>query len=120
MKRAIQTSDWKAAVIGASRALEAAMKEKLADIVSDPDAQSDKRLKNLDIEKVNLFDGIRLLADLGVVHRRGLEWHLFESIRRIRNPQVHYRDDHEEFAIEAASNCDIYLSLLLRAWYSTA
>jgi hypothetical protein len=119
MKRAIQSGDWKSAVIGASRALEAAMKDKLSIAISHPDAESDIRLKALDIEKITLYDGIRLLADLGLVRKNGLEWHLFESIRYIRNPQIHHSDDPTEFELEAASNCDIYISLLLRAWYST-
>jgi hypothetical protein len=118
MKRAIQSTDWKAAVIGASRALEVAMKDQLSIAMAQPEAKSDKRLKNLDIDRTTLFDGIRLLADLEMVRKNGLEWHLFESIRYIRNPQIHHSDRPTEFVLKDASNCDIYLSLLLRAWYS--
>jgi len=81
MKRAIQSSDWKSAVIGASRALEAAMKDQLGIAEAQPEAKSDNRLKNLDISKITLYNGIRLLADLEVVRKNSLEWHLFESIR---------------------------------------
>ena len=118
MKRAIRAGDWKSAVIGASRALEAAMKDQLYLAASSPETESNQLLKDLDIDATTLFDGIRTLADLGLVRRKGLEWHLFESIRHIRNPQIHHSGRPIEFELKDASNCDIYISLLLRSWYT--
>ncbi|MHA1864210.1 MAG: hypothetical protein ACTSWA_10620 [Candidatus Thorarchaeota archaeon] len=122
MKRAIQSSDWKGAVISAARALEVAMKDKLHIAMLAPDVKSTRRLESFEIEEVSLAEGITELVQLKKVRENGLEYHLFQAIRYIRNPQVHYpkatkAPEEVEYEMEAASKCDIYISLLFRAWY---
>lgn len=119
VKVSLWQQEWSAVVVETGKALEAILKERLADASFKTELDWDKikaELSPKDVSKWGAGHLLGALRKLGFVRVNSFEDYLASELVKLRN-LVHDKKEGHVFTPGEADRCDIYLGLLLRAWY---
>ncbi|MCF2138281.1 MAG: hypothetical protein K9W43_13700 [Candidatus Thorarchaeota archaeon] len=118
-KRCLYREDWGGTVVATSQALEAAMRNLLDKAIESKPDQFEEVSKNISGKPLDRWSAGNLLGalrKLEVVRAHSLEDFLAGELIKIRN-RIHQKEDAKSFTSSDADKCDIYIGLLLRAWF---